>query len=309
MFGPGTGELVAVRAPPDDWLIVDGCGVERTKYGPALLAHYRASPRLIALTHPHRDHAVGVADVVDAFTQGPASTWPRIGLLWPTPRDRVSLRDLQAYFAGGVVEDALSAIRDRWRRHPTSRWTLEVGSSIPLGDATIIVASPEREAKRAAWRAWQQDGSYDPNRIASVLDISWKDQHVILGSDLVDAAPDRAAGWSADAEPLRWLARPAAPLAVRHVSTRFDVVHAVRSRADGLDRAADVGRHGRPYTGYRLTCSSRRLCIAFASSPISGKSPTSMSRRISSSAPSSRRPGQRFIHSITSSNDFACTMK
>lgn len=194
VFGPGTGELVAVRAPPDDWLIVDGCGAERTKYGPALLAHYRASPRLVALTHPHRDHAVGVADVIDAFTQGPASTWPRIGLLWPTPRDRVSLRDLQAYFAGGVVEDALSAIRDRWRRHPASRWTLDVGSSTHLGEAAVVVASPERGARREAWRAWQQGGSYDPNRIASVFDISWKDQHVILGSDLVEQ-PGR--GWSA----------------------------------------------------------------------------------------------------------------
>jgi glyoxylase-like metal-dependent hydrolase (beta-lactamase superfamily II) len=73
------------------------------KYGPALLAHYRVSPRLIALTHPHRDHAAGVADVVDTFTQGTANTWPKIGLLWPAPRDRVSMRDLQAYFAGGVV--------------------------------------------------------------------------------------------------------------------------------------------------------------------------------------------------------------
>ena len=82
-----------------------------------------------------------------------------------------------------------------------------------------------------------------------------------------------------------------------------------RDPPDGLDRAADVGRHARQSMGYRRTCSSRRLCIAFASSPISGKSPTSMSRRISISAPSSCRAGQRFIHSITSSNDFACTIQ
>jgi glyoxylase-like metal-dependent hydrolase (beta-lactamase superfamily II) len=77
VFGPGTGELVAVRAPPDDWLIVDGCGVGRTKYGPALLAHYGASPRLIALTHPHRDHAVGVADVVDGSRKALRTGGPR----------------------------------------------------------------------------------------------------------------------------------------------------------------------------------------------------------------------------------------
>lgn len=193
VFGPGTGELVAVRAPPNDWLIVDGCGVGRTKYGPALLAHYGASPRLIALTHPHRDHAVGVADIVDMFTQGPVRTWPQIGLLWPTPRDRVNLHDLQAYFAGGVVEEALSAIRNRWRRHPPSRWDLEVGSSTQLGEASITVASPERNTRRDAWKAWQRGGSYDPNQIATVLDVSWHGHHIILGSDLVEQ-PGR--GWT-----------------------------------------------------------------------------------------------------------------
>jgi beta-lactamase superfamily II metal-dependent hydrolase len=194
VFGPGTGELVAVRAPPDDWLILDGCGVGRTKYGSALLEHYGVAPRLIALTHPHRDHAVGIADVVDAFTQGPASRWPRIGLLWPTPRDRVTLRDLQAYFTGGVVEDALSAIRDRWRRHPASRWILEVGSSIQLGEASILVASPERDRSRDAWRAWQRGDGYDPNQIATVLDVSWHGHHLILGSDLVEQP---GGGWTA----------------------------------------------------------------------------------------------------------------
>lgn len=186
VFGPGTGELVAVRAPPDDWLIVDGCGVGRTKYGPALLEHYRAKPRLVALTHPHTDHAVGVADVVDTFTQGPGTSWPRIGLLWPTPRDRIAMRDLQAYFRGGAVEDALGAIRDRWRRQPGCRWNLDVGTSALLGAATVSVLSPEAAQRRDALRAWARGTGYDPNRIATVLDVGWKGHHVLLGSDLVE---------------------------------------------------------------------------------------------------------------------------
>jgi hypothetical protein len=107
-----------------------------------LLEHYSASPRLIALTHPHRD-AAGVADIVDAFTQGPADRWPKIGLLWPTPRDRVNIRDLQAYFTGGIVEDALSAIRDRWRRRllpaPPS---IVVGMARMPGTVRLAVTSP-----------------------------------------------------------------------------------------------------------------------------------------------------------------------
>jgi beta-lactamase superfamily II metal-dependent hydrolase len=196
VFGPGTGELVAVRAPPNDWLIVDGCGVGRTKYGPALLAHYGASPRLLALTHPHRDHAVGVADIVDELTQGPVNTWPQIGLLWPTPRERIAMRDLQAYFRGGIVEDALSAIRDRWRRHPPCRWNLDVGTSTPLGTATITVLSPERGPRRDALRSWADGIAYDPNQIATVLEVAWRGHHVLLGSDLVEQP---GGGWSAAA--------------------------------------------------------------------------------------------------------------
>jgi glyoxylase-like metal-dependent hydrolase (beta-lactamase superfamily II) len=135
-------------------MIVDGCGVGRTRYGTALLAHYQAAPKLLALTHPHRDHAVGVADVIDACTQGPPGHWPKLGLLWPSPRDRVSMRDLQAYFAGGLVEDALSAIRDRWRRAPACRWDLDVGAATALGEATVTVMSPERGPRREALRAW-----------------------------------------------------------------------------------------------------------------------------------------------------------
>lgn len=196
VFGPGTGELVAVRAPPNDWLIIDGCGVGKTKYGPALLAHYGAAPRLIARTHPHRDHAVGVADVVDAFTQGPTSTWPRIGLLWPTPRDRIAMRDLQAYFRGGIVEDALAAIRDRWRRYPSCRWDLDAGTTTQLGTATITVLSPEPAPRRDAFRSWKRGAAYDPNQIATALDVAWGGHHVILGSDLVEQP---GGGWSAAA--------------------------------------------------------------------------------------------------------------
>lgn len=193
VFGPGTGELVAVRAPPNDWIVVDGCGVGRTRYGTALLTHYQAVPKLLVLTHPHRDHAVGVADVVDMYTQGPPQGWPKLGLLWPSPRDRVSLRDLQAYFAGGLVEDALSAIRDRWRRVPACRWDLDVGAAAKLGAATVTVISPERGPRREAMRAWARGETYDPNRIATALDVSWNGHHVILGSDLVEHPGD---GWS-----------------------------------------------------------------------------------------------------------------
>lgn len=84
VFGPGTGELVAVRAPPDAWLVVDGCGVAGNDYGPLLLKGYGARPKIVVFTHPHLDHAKGIQRVVEESTASSDLTqWPRIGLLLP----------------------------------------------------------------------------------------------------------------------------------------------------------------------------------------------------------------------------------
>ncbi len=200
VFGPGTGELVAVRAPPGAWMLIDGCGIGARKYGQALLQHYGAQPSLVALTHPHLDHAVGVAEVIDDATSGPEATWPKLGLLWPSPYERASLNDLQRYFEGGRVEDALSAITDRWERVPASRWDLDAGTSTALGAASVTVLSPERADRDAAFSACSRGMAYDHNRIATALDVSWRGHHVVLGSDLVTA------GWAVAAPrcPTRW---------------------------------------------------------------------------------------------------------
>jgi glyoxylase-like metal-dependent hydrolase (beta-lactamase superfamily II) len=60
IFGPGFGELVLVRAPPGDWLVLDGCATrDVASYALAVLDHYhhQNNVRFIAMTHPHEDHA------------------------------------------------------------------------------------------------------------------------------------------------------------------------------------------------------------------------------------------------------------
>lgn len=37
VFGPGYGELILVRVPPDVWMVVDGCGKGETTYATAAL--------------------------------------------------------------------------------------------------------------------------------------------------------------------------------------------------------------------------------------------------------------------------------
>lgn len=193
VFGPGTGELVAVRAPKDRWLLVDGCGAGRLRYGVELIRHYGATPSLIVLTHPHRDHASGVREVVDLATLGDPKGWPKIGLVWPSPRAKTTIADLQGYFEGGLVEDALAAITDRWERSPACRWNMIAGSRQSLGDASITVLSPPVGERQRAFNAWKAGRRWDPNRVATVLEVRWKRHRLLLGSDLVEK-PGK--GWS-----------------------------------------------------------------------------------------------------------------
>jgi glyoxylase-like metal-dependent hydrolase (beta-lactamase superfamily II) len=156
VFGPGTGELVLVRAPPGDWLVLDGCATHGVKsYALAVLSHYHQQDnvRFIALTHPHEDHAGGIAELVDALLQ-PASLpgWPRLGMIWPSPPGEPVGGDEQDQFRGARVRQALAAILDRWERKPSCRWDLLRGDTRTLGEATLRVLSPAPAARADSWR-------------------------------------------------------------------------------------------------------------------------------------------------------------
>ncbi|WP_187344991.1 MBL fold metallo-hydrolase [Cystobacter ferrugineus] len=185
---------MAVRAPPDDWLLVDGCAASRTPYGPQLVTHYGIRPKLVILTHPHLDHSRGVAQVLEHATQGAKKDWPKIGLLFPSPRRGTSLDDLQHYFDAGVTEQAVATILQRWQTHPPCRWLLETESTETLGEATIRVLSPEEAARQDAFAAWEgKTAHFDWNRAASALLIEWRGHSILLGSDLVEKPGN---GWS-----------------------------------------------------------------------------------------------------------------
>jgi hypothetical protein len=195
LFGPGVGELVAIRAPPDDWLLIDGCAARKVAYGPQLVAHYGIRPKLVVLTHPHRDHSRGVAEVVERATDGVAKKdWPKLGMLFPPPRKGTPLDDLQRYFEEGDTEQAVSTILRRWQLHPACRWRLDTGSTEPLGEATVSVLSPEAAARQQAFEAWQGKlPEFNWNVAATALLVEWRGQVLLLGSDLVEQPGD---GWT-----------------------------------------------------------------------------------------------------------------
>lgn len=191
-FGPGIGELLLVRVPPDRWLVLDGCGTGETDYALAALEHYgKARPSIIVLTHPHDDHSRGLAGLIEASTPlDRKEAWPRIGMLLPPGNDIASR---SGGFIAGVTLQAIAAIESRWSASPPCRWDVNAGDVEPLGDATLRVLSPHPEVRAGQMARWQAGLSFSKNIVSTALLLEWRGRRIVLGSDLVE---DPAHGWS-----------------------------------------------------------------------------------------------------------------
>lgn len=171
VFGPGTGELILVRAPGDHWLVVDGCakGRARREYVQLALEHYRARPAVIVMTHPHRDHAYGLADLIEEVTS--TRPWPLLGLLPPIVASGSAAPGTPGAYTSGIAERAISAIESRWEEDQSCRWDLSLGSNCRLGPATLTVVSPVGSASQ-------------PYERSTALLAEWERVRVVLGADL-----------------------------------------------------------------------------------------------------------------------------
>lgn len=195
IFGPGFGELAAVRAPPGVWMIVDGCEVGDIRYAQRVLDHYQAAPpRLIALTHPHDDHSGGLREVIDRATPyDQKDTWPKIGMVLPA--DATASNSAVQMHVASITADLIGAVRARWEDHPPCRWDMNRGDEMPLGDALVRVLSPDPAQRKHVLDRWSAGKKFDKykNRISTVLEIEWKGRRLVLGSDL----PEKwARGWT-----------------------------------------------------------------------------------------------------------------
>lgn len=191
VFGPGKGELILVRVPPDAWMVVDGCGAERVHYALEALSYYRARPRIVLLTHPHDDHSWGVATVIEASTpRDRKETWPRIGMVLPPGAD-VAARS--AGYIAGVTRQAIAAVQSRWSASPACRWDVNAGELELLGNATLRVLSPRADVRAQQLDLWRMRQPFDRNVISTALLVTWRGRRILLGSDLVESPGD---GWS-----------------------------------------------------------------------------------------------------------------
>lgn len=185
VFGPGYGESIAVRIPPDHWLVVDSLRTGDRVPAAQAIKSAGGQVECLVLTHPHLDHAAGFEELVAG-----ASATAAVGCVAPVLETRELWRDPDAeeQLRKGATEHALCAIEDRWRTRPASRWELRTGAVRALADATVTALYPDDDALS---ETGEVELRRDPNRLASPVMVEWGSVRLVLGADL----PRR--GWKA----------------------------------------------------------------------------------------------------------------
>lgn len=184
LFGPGYGESVVVRVPPGLWVVIDSL-IQSDGEVPAerLLRSSGGTVALAVLTHPHDDHAPGLER---AFAASPDAVVAAVAPYVTDPQSWIYTADAERLNDQGTVEHAVAAIRDRWERNESHRWTLRAGEERTFGDARVLVLFPDDQAL-SQLDASKKKGA---NHWASPVLLEWKGLRFLFGSDL------EAQGWA-----------------------------------------------------------------------------------------------------------------
>jgi Metallo-beta-lactamase superfamily len=176
VFGPGFGESIVTRIPPDEWFVVDSLRRqtrnEDSNPSLELLAAHDATISAIALTHPHSDHARGMVQLLERRrTDGPVGCMDAFST--PDTRwrqDPDASRVLDTASTGAL----LNRIDHIWSTEPASKWLLVEGEVRTLAGARIEVLHPRHDDPMPR----------DLNRISSPMLITWNSCRLLLGADL-----------------------------------------------------------------------------------------------------------------------------
>lgn len=227
VFGPGHGEAVLVRMPDGRVGVVDGCGgaPAATRRGSPIfdLLDSLGEKRLLfaCLTHPHRDHFGGFAELIKKHV--PEHLWwsgtqerrfflsyidylKNVGRSTPVSASTAPLaEDLR-----GVV-DAIGQLTDKLPRgaqRPRAKnlsdrkqiLTYRMNGRVDVCIDSILpsstgVLAAEKDALKAATGASTAARGIDPNRISAALLITWGTTRVLLGGDALRGSVEGHEGW------------------------------------------------------------------------------------------------------------------
>lgn len=197
LAGPGEGEGIAVAFPGRGWMLVDGCQTvnqSSPKYPlEEIYARYRRPSdqiELMVLTHPHRDHTHGFAELLE--TLGPA----RAGVLGVDDPRWLLAEEASAHQKAAAKESPLKAAHRR--AHAVLRGIETFASrgeivglvdgktAFERSDLSIHVRAPDEALVREKVQgegaaAFLGDGA---NCFSLVLEIVYGHSTLVLGGDL-----------------------------------------------------------------------------------------------------------------------------
>lgn len=114
VIGPGYGESIVIDLPGPGWLVIDGAG-RRGEFPvhELLEAHLQADfVDAMLLTHPHRDHYLGMRELIDHPTLGPRIR--RIGCVKALVEDDRDTRAASPIVDTGAARTLLERIVSFW---------------------------------------------------------------------------------------------------------------------------------------------------------------------------------------------------
>ena len=171
VIGPGFGESIVIRVPPDQWVVVDSCKPGERAAALEVLGRYGGECRCAVLTHHHQDHYPGFSEVLAH------ADWDVIG----AADLRLASDDSQAlnpeHHRRNELEDIMAAILTRWETRPESRWRTWRGSRCTIGEGILTSLHPTE-------RFAQANPDAGPNELSSALLLEWKGVRLLLAADV-----------------------------------------------------------------------------------------------------------------------------
>lgn len=226
VFGPGMGEGIVVVLPTGEVGVVDGVGGDAI---PVLLddlgvlqnpTRENDEKRLLfaCLTHPHKDHYPGFADLVR--TRRPRHLWwagdEELSFFraWCAVMRKVEGKKSAAAgakpLASREIEEVQQAIEDSFNRRPHTRHRVLADRKRLLfhGDVLFESVLPTTSEKREALRrliaiknlADAKRSGHSVNDLSGALIIKWGHAQILLGGDCNVGSEDEHLGWAGHGE-------------------------------------------------------------------------------------------------------------
>jgi beta-lactamase superfamily II metal-dependent hydrolase len=176
VVGPGTGETVLLRIPPQQWMIIDSfrCGTPSRAAAESIISRYGSGEKVavLALTHPHQDHYPGLVDLIDRY--GDAI----LGCVYPRATNTTDAlaNDAMAALEEGA-KPTFTRIWDEWTKDAERRWDTFRGERRNVGEATVTSLHPTRPVGARQWAG-------DLNALSSAMLVEWHGLRILLGADV-----------------------------------------------------------------------------------------------------------------------------